>query len=62
MHWSVVMKAIASLFSDQRGLGTIEYALVASLISVAAVAGYDSVGSKVESSYSNTQQAIADNI
>ena len=56
------MKAIARLFSDQTGLGTIEYALVASMISVAAIAGYESVGAKVESSYSNTQQAIADNI
>jgi Flp pilus assembly pilin Flp len=60
--WSVVTKAIARLISDQRGLGTIEYALVASLISVAAIAGYESVGAKVESSYSNTQQAIVDNI
>ena len=56
------MQAIARLITDQRGLGTIEYALVASLISVAAIAGYESAGAKVESSYSNTQQVIVDNI
>ena len=56
------MKRIAGLFTDQRGVGTIEYALIASLISIAAIAGYGSVGSKVDSSFSNTQDAIASNI
>jgi len=56
------MIRIAKLFSDQEGVGTIEYALIASLISIAAIAGYGSVGSKVESSFSNTQDVIASNI
>ena len=56
------MKTIGRIFRDQRGVGTIEYALIASLISVAAIAGYENVGSEVRSSYSNTQQQIADNI
>lgn len=60
--WSIAMNTVRKLFSDQRGVGTIEYALIASLISIAAIAGYGSVGSGVEGSFSNTQQTIADNI
>lgn len=56
------MHRIGKLFRDKAGVGTIEYALIASLISVAAIAGYDSLGGKVEASFSNTQQAVADNI
>jgi Flp pilus assembly pilin Flp len=60
--WSIAMTRIARLFSNQEGVGTIEYALIASLISIAAIAGYGSVGSKVEGSFSNTQDVIADNV
>ena len=60
--WSIAMRTIGRIFSDRRGVSSIEYALVASLISIAAIAGYGSVGSKVDSSFSNTQEAIANNI
>ena len=56
------MCRLTKLLRCERGANAIEYALVASLISIAAIAGYGSVGSKVDSSFSNTQEAIANNI
>ena len=52
------MKRLGTLLRDHRGVGTIEYALVASLISVAALGAFQSLGGKVESSYSNVDQAL----
>ena len=48
------------LLRDRRGAGAIEYALVASLISVAAVAAFHGLGDKLQSSYSNTASSIGD--
>lgn len=45
------MSMFKKLIGDNRGVGTIEYALVASLISVAALAGYQNLGDKVTSQY-----------
>lgn len=56
------MRNLVRLLKDRRGVGAIEYALVASLISVAALAGYQALGSKVESSYSNVDQTLAGRI
>lgn len=49
---------IGKLSADERAVGAIEYALVASLISVAAIVGYHSLGDKVESSYSSIDQTL----
>jgi len=50
---------MGKLFRDVRGVGTIEYALVAMLISVAALSAYANLGSKVQSRWSNTYRAIS---
>ena len=44
---------------DQSGTTAIEYALIASLISVAAIAGFHSLGGKVQSSYSDIEQNVS---
>lgn len=41
------MKRIASLLADNRGATTIEYAAVASLISIVAIGAMSSIGAKV---------------
>ncbi len=53
------MTIIKQLLKDKRGLGAIEYAMVASLISVAGLAGYQSLGNKVEASYTNIDDTLA---
>ena len=45
--------------TDRRGATAIEYALVASFISVAAVIGFENLGSKVDARYTAVDQAIA---
>ena len=54
------MRKIGKLFRDERGVTAIEYALVASLISVAALAGYQALGDKVASGYDNIDQTLGD--
>ena len=54
----MTMRFLGKLLNHQRGATAIEYALNASLISVAALAGYQSLGSKVESGYSNVDKAL----
>ena len=53
------MTRIGRLFRDDRGVGTIEYALVAMLISVAALSAYANLGTKVQTKWSNTYGAIS---
>ena len=55
---SEVMRILGSLWKDRRGATAIEYALIASLISVGALAGYQALGNKVGSGYSNVEQAL----
>ena len=45
------MRSLLKLIRDERGVGAIEYALVASLISVAAIAAFDHMGETVETKY-----------
>lgn len=52
------MRILRKLLADQRGAGAIEYALVASLISVAGIAAYQGLGNKVGSSFSNVDQTL----
>jgi Flp pilus assembly pilin Flp len=53
------MTGIRTLIGDDKGIGTIEYALVAMLISVAAISAYANLGAKVQSHWSRTYDAIA---
>jgi len=53
------MFTIGKLFRDDKGVGTVEYALVAMLISVAALSAYANLGSKVQARWSNTYSAVS---
>ena len=55
---SAAMRIARRLLSDKRGVGAIEYALVASLISIAALAGYQTLGNKMEKTYSSVDHAV----
>ena len=56
------MRGILKLLSDERGVGTIEYALIASLISIAAVSAMANLGTGVEQKYSDVDTAVADSM
>jgi Flp pilus assembly pilin Flp len=47
---------------DSRGVAAIEYALVAALISIAAVAGYGTLGSKIHAQYANIDNRMAEHM
>jgi Flp pilus assembly pilin Flp len=53
------MTMISRLVRDDKGVGTIEYALVAMLVSVAALSAYANLGSKVLSHWTTTYSAIS---
>jgi len=55
-----VMKSVFKLLKDKSGTSAIEYALVASLISVAAIAGYSSLGAGVSNNFNSTSNAIGE--
>lgn len=52
------MLHLRKLIADKRGIAAIEYALIASLISVAAIAGYQNLGGKVQNSFENIEQNL----
>lgn len=52
------MRIVGRLWKDNRGVGAIEYALVASLISVAAITAFQNLGSKVDNKFSKIDQAL----
>ena len=52
------MKYLLQIWRDSRGVSAIEYAIIASLISVAAIAGYANLGHKVEANFNNVDQAL----
>ncbi len=52
------MGIVRKLLSDARGATAIEYALVAWLISIAAMAGYQSLGNKVVSNFNDVSQTL----
>jgi len=56
------MTRIGKLLRDDKGVGTIEYALVAMLVSVAALSAYANLGNKVQLHWSNTYSAISAHI
>lgn len=47
-----------SFIKDTRGSSAIEYALIASLIAIAAIAGYQAVGSSTGNLYDNNASEI----
>ena len=53
------MIRIGRLCRDDKGVGTIEYALVAMLVSVAALSAYANLGTKVQTHWSNSYAAIS---
>lgn len=52
------MTFLRKLRADRRGASSIEYALIASLISVAAITGYQALGDNVETSFNNTAEKL----
>jgi Flp pilus assembly pilin Flp len=48
------MTKFARLLRDQRGIGAIEYALVAMLIGVAALSAYANLGTMLQSRWTNS--------
>jgi pilus assembly protein Flp/PilA len=52
------MHQLRRLMTDNRGVSAIEYALIATLISVAAIAGYHNLGDKVENNFENIESKI----
>lgn len=56
------MAKIRKLFRDTRGVGAIEYALIASLISIAAVTGFANLGSKVDAKYTSVDQSLSNHM
>lgn len=47
------MRQFVQIIHCERGANAIEYALVASLIAIAAVAAYQNLGNKVDAMYNN---------
>lgn len=56
------MSAIRKLIRDNRGVGAIEYALVASLISVVAIAAFDNMGGEVRQKYEQVDTKLGNGI
>ena len=54
------MRTFFKLLRDQRGAATIEYALIASLISIAGVTAMANLGDDVEQKYSDVETAVDD--
>ncbi|HJS41353.1 MAG TPA: Flp family type IVb pilin [Sphingomicrobium sp.] len=52
------MLRIRTIFADNRGVTAIEYALIASLISVAAIVGYHNLGTEVQNSFQDIDQSL----
>jgi Flp pilus assembly pilin Flp len=53
------MLSISKLLRDKKGVGAIEYALVASMVSLAAFSGYCSLGAKVQAQYAQIDSALS---
>ena len=52
------MRKFIQLLQDSRGIGAIEYALIASLISVAALGAYQELGKGVDEQYVEIDNAL----
>jgi len=47
------MRTVLRILRCERGANAIEYALVASLIAIAAFAAFESLGNKIDAMYNN---------
>ena len=56
------MRILGMLLTNQRGATAIEYALIASMISVAAVVAFEHLGSTVENRFSTIDQTLNETI
>ena len=54
-----MIKTLKLLMSDQNGATAIEYALVASLISIAATAAIKQIGTSTTNSFNNVSNNLA---
>ena len=52
------MRNLAHLLKNNRGATAIEYALIASLISVAAIAGFQNLGMRVDAKFQAVNAAL----
>ena len=52
------MRHLFKLLRDTRGVGAIEYVLVASLISVAAIAAYGELGVSVNGQWTEVESSL----
>jgi len=50
-HQRQTMKHVSAFIKDEKGAAAIEYGLIASLISVAAIVAFTSVGSKLSRTF-----------
>lgn len=58
MHIRAKLQTSAKILEDRRGATAIEYAMVASMISVAAILSFNNLGSNVENRYSSIDQSL----
>ena len=56
------MLRFRTIFTDKRGATAIEYALIASLISVAAIVGYHNLGNQVGNSFEDIDQNLGEGL
>lgn len=52
------MRFLGRLLNNRRGATAIEYALIASLISVAAIVGFENLGTKVDNRYQQVDRSL----
>lgn len=52
------MDGLKKLFRCERGANAIEYALVATLISIAALAAFNNLGNKIDTMYVNVSNHL----
>ena len=52
------MRAFLQIIRCERGANAIEYALVASLIAIAAVAAFQNLGNKIDQMYNNVSNHL----
>ena len=52
------MRGLTRLLRCERGANAIEYALVATLISIAAIAAFNNLGSKIDTMYNNVSNHL----
>jgi Flp pilus assembly pilin Flp len=53
------MTIFGKLLRNQRGIGTIEYALLAMLIAVGAISAYANLGAKVQARWTNSYDKMS---